>query len=366
VKQSWEGLLLVTVMPAGEDGLPASCPPWFLAALAAELPRLQRTVVKLVDDPRLRDDVVQESIVRAWRSWRSFDASRDMWPWLRRLAVVSAAVLARADRPDGEVVGTTTPGLSPGSDEHAVVLDLRHDVRSALGRLPVQDRSLLWCRDVEDLPYELLASMAGGTPGGARQAVSRARRRFRVAYLAVVEAGNGCLVALTAPVGRWRQRVANRTDPACERLVQLLSASAAAAVAAAVVTVAVPAAVVVRAAEARVGFSAGSIASDPSAAGAPPRTPAAAPPRTSGAGPTGTPSRPVAVSRAPGVRLGAEPAGSSGAGLEQPTPATDAIWYQGVVFRCDRSKVLSGTCTVIRATPLGDGLEATVPTGTGS
>ncbi|MFT7077240.1 MAG: RNA polymerase sigma factor (sigma-70 family) [Planctomycetota bacterium] len=75
------------------------CPPWILGGvkhvsvterpfeerLLAEMQRLQRHAEQRVALAGA-DDLVQETLLRAWRGRDSFDASRDLWPWLRTVA----------------------------------------------------------------------------------------------------------------------------------------------------------------------------------------------------------------------------------------------------------------------------------------
>ena len=371
----------MTGMPAtGDRAGCAVTSPEFATALVSAVPSLRRGVEAVVRDPWLREDVVQEALRRAWCSRSSFDPTRPMGPWLWRLAMVSLKdFTSRHSVPiDGSAfVSTAAADDLPGSDEHLAVLDRCRAVQSALDALSPDERVLLWRRDVERLPYEMLASLgASASARGVRTAVWRARRRLRVAYLAVADSGNGRLAGFSVLLGRWRARLAQRVEPVLDRLAPLVTVPAALA-AATVVVVAVPGTVVLRSDSServvlastrpeRVTGSPTSSSHDDTSSVVPtraPTPPARVPARTASGDPGGARSVPSPAV----VRAGASGAAVAN-GEEQRTPVTpetDAIWYQNVEVRCDRSVVLSSACAVLRATPLGDGFHLTTLTEPG-
>jgi RNA polymerase sigma-70 factor (ECF subfamily) len=363
----------MTVTLATDDRTERTGPPSpeFVRLLVAGLPSLRR-IDAVVADPWLRDDVVQEALRRAFASWRSYDPGRPMGPWLWRLAMVSLVDLTR-----GRSVPVDVSSLgsvadedgTPGSDDHVVALDRSRAVQAALDALTPGERALLWRRDVERLPYEVLASLgASASAPGARMAVSRARRRLRAAYLAVADTGHGCFAGLLAVVGRWRARLAQRAEPVLDRLLALAAVPTAVAV---VAMVAVPLATVLQ----PEGFAlAGSgppeQSADPASELSPvttvststTSTPARVPARTATSGPGG--ARPT-VPPAAAVRVGAGGAAVGNGGEQQTpvTPGTDAIWYGTVEVKCDRSVVLGAVCAALRATPVGEGLSLSTESG---
>jgi RNA polymerase sigma-70 factor (ECF subfamily) len=54
----------------------------FDAAVLAALPHVLRFAQSLARDPALADDLVQDSYLRAYRSWRTFRPGHDARRWL--------------------------------------------------------------------------------------------------------------------------------------------------------------------------------------------------------------------------------------------------------------------------------------------
>lgn len=72
----------------------------------------------------------------------------------------------------------------PGDDPAEAVLerDEHRLIRAALAALSARDREILWLREVEELPYEVIAGRLRIGAGAARIAALRARRRLEEAY----------------------------------------------------------------------------------------------------------------------------------------------------------------------------------------
>jgi RNA polymerase sigma-70 factor (ECF subfamily) len=110
----------------------------FAGRLAAETPRLRSYAARLI--PRTDvDDLVQETLSRAWRYRSAFQADKELGPWLRATAVrVAHDLRARRGREPvvGELDEKTVAHVPATADEH-------EHVEALLARLDVVERDVL-------------------------------------------------------------------------------------------------------------------------------------------------------------------------------------------------------------------------------
>jgi len=137
------------------------------------------------------DDIVQDVFVRAHTHLHQLRDAEAFGPWIRSIAVRRCAELHRGHRL--VMVGTGSEDDALGvADESAMVDD--HVERAETARrvhdnlltLSVRDREALWLRDALDVPIADIAARFGTTEGSTRVLLTRARRRMKAAYVAVV------------------------------------------------------------------------------------------------------------------------------------------------------------------------------------
>jgi RNA polymerase sigma-70 factor, ECF subfamily len=151
-----------------------------------------------VDDA---EDVVQESYLRAWRSYRGFEGRSSVRTWLYQIAT-NTCLTARQQRtrralPSGlggpgedHETGSEFGWLQPmpdalvtgEADDPAVIAVTRDSLRLALiasfQYLPPRQRAVLLLREVLAFPAEDVARMLGTTPVAVKSALQRARARL--------------------------------------------------------------------------------------------------------------------------------------------------------------------------------------------
>jgi RNA polymerase sigma-70 factor (ECF subfamily) len=161
----------------------------FYARYAGRLLAFARSVYGRAD----ADDIAQEAMTRAWRSYDALDAGRDPWPWLTAIA----RNVAR-DRGGGPraLPLADVPARQPDS---VGAVEERQVLRAALGRLSSADRDVLVLRELHDLTFDELATLTGRSPNTVRQQAFRARQRLRAAYASVGGRAGAFLTGL-----RWR------------------------------------------------------------------------------------------------------------------------------------------------------------------
>lgn len=120
------------------------------------------------------EDVAQEVVARALRYRESYDASRSLWPWLRRMAdrVVSDQRAAGARLP------TLVEECDPADEERAPTLDVREEVARCLGQLSARERDVLVRFHRDGQSVSTIATALGIPEGTVKSHLSRARRRL--------------------------------------------------------------------------------------------------------------------------------------------------------------------------------------------
>ena len=155
--------------------------PGMTAAHAAYHARMLARARRIVVDPGLAEDVVQEAFLRAWRACASFDpAGGPLVNWLLVITANTAIdmVKARVRRP---------PVASGPADEHAPaaglsdidLLILRSELRDALSSIGVHHRDAVVETILRDRPYADVAAELGVDPGTLRTRVHYGLRRLR-------------------------------------------------------------------------------------------------------------------------------------------------------------------------------------------
>ena len=155
-------------------------------ALAAEAPRLRRLVHRLLGWPAQSgevDDVVQETLLAAWRHRATFRGDAQWTTWLHRIAlrkaqnhVRSAAVRRRLF---GWLTGDAPEPVARGDDTGG---DERLDAtQQALQALAHGDREVLVLRYLEQRPIEQIATLLRCSRAALDARLSRARTRLRKA-----------------------------------------------------------------------------------------------------------------------------------------------------------------------------------------
>jgi RNA polymerase sigma-70 factor (ECF subfamily) len=155
---------------------------------------VHRFALSLTRDEADADDVVQDTLLRAYRSWHTYMPGSDCRRWLfticRNVFLRSrerARETVELDPNDAEGLATSEPHLilvEGGSDENLARLDLGPAIHAALARVPEPFRSVLIIVDVEDQPYETAAEILRVPIGTVRSRLFRGRRLMQEQLLA--------------------------------------------------------------------------------------------------------------------------------------------------------------------------------------
>jgi RNA polymerase sigma-70 factor (ECF subfamily) len=125
----------------------------------------------------LAQEAVQEIFIRAWNAAASYDASRDLGPWLMTIARHASLDLVRRElRPTrgGHEAETDVVVEEPGIDQAWV----SWEIQEALGRLTADEREIVRLSFFEDLTHAQVAERLGVPIGTVKSRSHRAHRRL--------------------------------------------------------------------------------------------------------------------------------------------------------------------------------------------
>jgi len=152
--------------------------------LVAALPRLRRYARVLTGDLHRADDLVQDTLARAWEKRRLWQAGSDLRAWLftimHNVHVNQYSMRQREfaqaslDADEGPAAGWEIPVRATQSDRVELA-----EVLAQVGRLPVEQREVLILAAVEELRYEEIAEVLGVPIGTVMSRLSRARDKLR-------------------------------------------------------------------------------------------------------------------------------------------------------------------------------------------
>lgn len=144
------------------------------------LEALLRTAVRMSGDRARAEDAVQETYLRAWRSFRTYQPETNCRAWLFRIllnVLKKAAGKKRrdplAEAEDVEVSHKVIPLFPEADGGH------RQDILAAVNHLAPEFRSVLWLVVVEGFSYKETAHMLDIPMGTVMSRLYRARRELR-------------------------------------------------------------------------------------------------------------------------------------------------------------------------------------------
>lgn len=146
----------------------------FREGLVAEMPNLRAFAISLSGQLQLADDLVQETLLKAWASADSYQPGTNLRAWLFTILRNTFFSLHRQrGREVQDSDGVYSHRLAtPAAQEGA--LDLA-DFRIALAKLPAEQREVLIMVGASGLSYEEAAAVCNIAVGTVKSRISRAR-----------------------------------------------------------------------------------------------------------------------------------------------------------------------------------------------
>lgn len=129
---------------------------------------------RLLGDPGLASDVTQETFMKAWRAAATYDVDRNPAPWLYAIARRTAIDMFRTHRRITPSEDVDSVELLPGMESAWVTFE----VRSALDRLPDDERVIVRLAHLEGLTHVEIADQLDIPIGTVKSRSHRAHRRL--------------------------------------------------------------------------------------------------------------------------------------------------------------------------------------------
>jgi|HubBroStandDraft_1064217.scaffolds.fasta_scaffold11957_3 RNA polymerase sigma-70 factor (ECF subfamily) len=155
------------------------------------LDQLYPTALRMTRNPADAEDLVQETLTKAYTAYHQFTPGTNLRAWLHRILANTFINSYRKTKRE--------PAISPGADPHqdwqlgrdpltgparsaeAEALDKITDsaVLAALRELPDDFKTTIWLADVEGYPYREVAAMMGTPIGTVMSRLHRGRSKLR-------------------------------------------------------------------------------------------------------------------------------------------------------------------------------------------
>ena len=146
-------------------------------AILAEIPRLRRYARAMLGNRTAADDLVQDTLERAWIRLSQWRSGSDLRAWL--FSIMHNLRVDQLRRPavptqsmDEDEVGTPTRATQTD------VLEVR-DIESSLSQLPDEQREVLLLVALEEMSYAEIAEALAIPVGTVMSRLSRGRERLR-------------------------------------------------------------------------------------------------------------------------------------------------------------------------------------------
>lgn len=144
------------------------------AELIALLPNMRAFARSLCGNSAQADDLVQEALVKAWKSRASFEPGSNLKAWiftiLRNAFISECRKRSREVQEQGDALANHLR-VNGEQSGHMDILDLS----KALDRLPVDQKEAILLISAEGFSYEEAALMCGCAVGTMKSRVNRAR-----------------------------------------------------------------------------------------------------------------------------------------------------------------------------------------------
>src|SRR5437868_7560292 len=166
----------------------------FEAGVLNQLDSLYRTARRMTSNQQEAEDLVQETMLKAFRFAHTYQRGSNLRAWLFRILNTSAINRYRKQAshpvttplPEGEefylynrIRDISGQELSEGAEEEVLSKYLDEDVYRALHDLPLNFRMPILLADIEGMSYKEIAEALQIPIGTVRSRISRARRHLQ-------------------------------------------------------------------------------------------------------------------------------------------------------------------------------------------
>jgi RNA polymerase sigma-70 factor (ECF subfamily) len=145
--------------------------------LVVHLPALRAFALSLTRNGSVADDMVQDTVVKAWTNIEKFEPGTNMRAWLftiLRNTFYSSRRKAKREVADVDGIFTENMAEKPAHGGHLQMTDFR----TAFAKLPDEQRETLILVGASGFSYEEAADMCGVAVGTIKSRANRGRKRL--------------------------------------------------------------------------------------------------------------------------------------------------------------------------------------------
>ncbi|MAQ15339.1 MAG: RNA polymerase subunit sigma [Sandaracinus sp.] len=194
----------------------------------AHLDALYGTAIRLTRTPSDAEDLVQDTLLRAYRFWDRFEAGTNLKAWLLR--ILTNTFINRYRRTvrerkvfDGAMATPVGEGVMSRSAmrgltkpiEDAQRRILATEIQRAIDELPEDHRMMILLADVEELSYKEIAEIVGCPVGTVMSRLHRARKGLQkklirqAIQMGIVDEAEEPAAAEPVDLAAYRKKVAS-------------------------------------------------------------------------------------------------------------------------------------------------------------
>lgn len=145
--------------------------------LAGAIPKLRAFAISLARDATMADDLVQDTILKAWSNIEKFDPATNLDAWLftiLRNTFYSSLRKTRREVQDSDGVHAASLSVKPAHDSHMAM----REFQKAFDLLSPEHREVLILVGASGFSCEEASEMMGVAIGTVKSRASRARKRL--------------------------------------------------------------------------------------------------------------------------------------------------------------------------------------------
>jgi len=169
-------------MNTDEPTIPAAAARRIALLLAKHGEELARHIRRIVRDDDTAQDLLQDTMLRAWKAVDRLAAGSNERAWLYRIATNASLNHQRSRARERAALGRHAAELEATRETGEGAPDAadRAGLWAEVARLPERQRLALSLRVADELDYEEIAARIGGTVAAARANVYQATRRLKL------------------------------------------------------------------------------------------------------------------------------------------------------------------------------------------
>ena len=152
----------------------------FERLVVEHLPSAGRFAIRLTGDPDVAEEIMQEALLRASRSWKTFGGRSGFSTWLVRIVINAFRDhLAKAGRHNETLREDLADTRAPDPPSQAAASEIGEIVARAVSSLPPRQREVLVLTAYERLSTSAVSELLGVSEQAVRTSLYHARQKLR-------------------------------------------------------------------------------------------------------------------------------------------------------------------------------------------